>query len=56
MEGKADDEVVVDIESASSGSFNDDSDDEGSLPSEIDDKVIEVSHVDLFLISLSLSL
>ncbi|KAJ1409364.1 SNF2-related, N-terminal domain [Sesbania bispinosa] len=38
MEGKTGDEVV-DIESSSSGSFSDDLDDEGSLPSEIDDKV-----------------
>ncbi|KAL1339819.1 hypothetical protein AAHE18_U068600 [Arachis hypogaea] len=36
MEGKTEDEVV-DIESGSSGSFNDDSDDEGSLPPEVDD-------------------
>ncbi|KAK7278207.1 hypothetical protein RJT34_23232 [Clitoria ternatea] len=38
MEGKAQDEVV-DVESASSGSFNDDSDDEDSLLPEIDDGV-----------------
>jgi transcriptional regulator ATRX len=38
MEGKTEDEVV-DVESASGGSVNDDSDDEGSLPSEIDDKL-----------------
>ncbi|TKY52100.1 CHROMATIN REMODELING 20 [Spatholobus suberectus] len=38
MEGKTEDEVV-DIESASSGSFNDDSDDEESLVPEIDDEV-----------------
>jgi hypothetical protein len=45
MEGKTEDEVV-DVESASGGSVNDDSDDEGSLPSEIDDKLHhEVSHV-----------
>lgn len=43
MEGTIEDEVV-DIESASDGSINDDSDDEGSLPSEIDDKLnLEVS-------------
>nr|KYP74497.1 Transcriptional regulator ATRX [Cajanus cajan] len=38
MEGKTEDEVV-DIESASSGSFNDDSDDEESLVPEVDDDV-----------------
>ncbi|XP_014513463.1 protein CHROMATIN REMODELING 20 isoform X1 [Vigna radiata var. radiata] len=38
MEGKTEDEVV-DIESASSGSFNDDSDDDESLVPEIDDGV-----------------
>jgi hypothetical protein len=45
MEGIPEDEVV-NVESASGGSANDDSDDEGSLPSEIDDKLhLEVSHV-----------
>ena len=53
MEGKSEDEVV-DIESASSGSLNDDSDDEGSLPPEIDDGVhLEVSHVDVFSLFLN---
>ncbi|RDX92098.1 Protein CHROMATIN REMODELING 20 [Mucuna pruriens] len=40
MEGKNEDEVV-DIESASSGSFNDDSDDEESLVPEIDEVHLE---------------
>jgi hypothetical protein len=45
MEGIPEDEVV-NVESASGGSANDDSDDEGSSPSEIDDKLhLEVSHV-----------
>nr|XP_007143953.1 hypothetical protein PHAVU_007G116500g [Phaseolus vulgaris]ESW15947.1 hypothetical protein PHAVU_007G116500g [Phaseolus vulgaris] len=38
MEGKTEDEML-DIESASSGSFNDDSDDEESVVPEIDDGV-----------------
>lgn len=48
MEGKTEDEVV-DIESASSGSFNDDSDDDESLVPEIDDGVhLEVCDEDIF--------
>lgn len=51
MGGKTEDELV-DIESASGGSVNDDSDDEGTLPSEIDDRVhLEVSHVDVFFLT-----
>ena len=47
MEGKTEDEVV-DIESASSGSFNDDSDDEESLVPEIDDGMrLGVSYLDI---------
>jgi len=52
MEGKTEDEVL-DIESASSGSFNDDSDDEESVVPEIDDGVhLEVSDEDIFFHSL----
>jgi len=48
MEVKTEDEVV-DIESASSDSFNDDSDDEESLVPEIDDGVhLEVCGEDIF--------
>jgi len=48
MEGKTEDEML-DIESASSGSFNDDSDDEESVVPEIDDGVnLEVSDKDIF--------
>lgn len=45
MEGITEDEVI-DVESASDGSVNDDSDNEGSLPSEVDDELhLEVSHI-----------
>lgn len=53
MEGITEDDVV-DIESASGGSVNDSSDDEGSLPSEIDDKLhLEVSCIYVFSLAFS---
>lgn len=51
MEGKPED-GVVDIESASSGSFSEDSEDEGSLSPEIDYRVhLEVSQVHIFFLT-----